>query len=100
MAVSLVIPSSVEAEIEAISDYISRDNPAAAVRWVGAIRARCHALTDMPFSGRRHGPRFRVVREGRYLIVYLAEPRERPERIIVVAVFHSARDIYRLFPVG
>lgn len=53
----------------------------------------------MPLAGRRHGERFRRIGEGNSQIIYLVEPEDDPEVVIIVAIIHGARDVYRLFPV-
>ena len=42
MPVRVLIPPSVEAEIEAIGDYIAQDNPPAALRFMEKLYRRCH----------------------------------------------------------
>ena len=100
MAVKLVFSPRANEALEAISDYISRDNPTAAVDWLKTVKRRCNALRDMPYSGRRHGRTFRVVQVGNYQIVYTLEPMSEPETIVIVTIFHGARDIFRVFPLA
>ena len=68
MAVKLVFSPRANEALEAISDYISRDNPSAAADWLKTVKRRCNALREMPYSGRRHGRTFRVVQVGKYQI--------------------------------
>ncbi|WP_349604839.1 type II toxin-antitoxin system RelE/ParE family toxin [Cupriavidus sp. DF5525] len=84
-----------EAELEAIADYIARDNPRRALSFVQELRDRCLSLADMPFAFplvpryEDRGIRHRV--HGNYQIFYrvLGDP---PARIDVLHVLHSARN--------
>lgn len=100
MAVKLVFSPRAKEALEAISDYISRDNPSAATDWLRTVERRCNALREMPYSGRKHGQTFRVVQVGKYQIVYALEPISDPETIVIVTIFHDARDIFRVFPLA
>ncbi|WP_322074828.1 type II toxin-antitoxin system RelE/ParE family toxin [Burkholderia cepacia] len=83
-------------ELEAIGDYIARDNPVRALSFVRELYDKCQGLATMPFAFplvpryERDGVRHRV--HGRYQIFYrvIGEP---PERIDVIHVLHSARDV-------
>ena len=92
------------AELEAIGDYIARDNPRRAVSFVRELREKCLSLADMQLSFplvpryEDRGVRHRV--HGRYQIFYrvVGQP-DQPERIDVLHILHSARDIAPiLFP--
>ncbi|WP_454753716.1 type II toxin-antitoxin system RelE/ParE family toxin [Cupriavidus necator] len=84
-----------EAELEAIADYIARDNPRRALSFVQELRDRCLSLADMPLAFplvpryEDRGIRHRV--HGNYQIFYrvLGDP---PARIDVLHVLHSARN--------
>ncbi|WP_218959696.1 type II toxin-antitoxin system RelE/ParE family toxin [Cupriavidus sp. IK-TO18] len=84
-----------EAELEAIADYIARDNPRRALSFVQELRDRCLSLADMPLAFplvpryEDRGVRHRV--HGNYQIFYrvVGDP---PERIDVLHVLHSARN--------
>ncbi|MDX6007219.1 type II toxin-antitoxin system RelE/ParE family toxin [Cupriavidus necator] len=84
-----------EAELEAIADYIARDNPRRALSFVQELRDRCLSLADMPLTFplvpryEDRGIRHRV--HGNYQIFYrvLGDP---PARIDVLHVLHSARN--------
>lgn len=81
-----------ESELEAIADYIARDNPARAISFLGELRTACSKLADLPqafpllerYASR--GIRRRV--HGNYLIFYRIEA----ERVVVIHVLHGARD--------
>lgn len=84
-----------EAELEAIADYIARDNPRRALSFVQELRERCLSLAEMPLAFPLvpryddRGIRHRV--HGNYQIFYrvVGDP---PERIDVLHVLHSARN--------
>lgn len=93
--------AAAEAELEAIGDYIARDNPARAVAFVRELQRCCLDLADMPLAWplvpryEQHGIRRRV--HGRYLIFYLAGS----GRVTVLHVLNGAMDIEAiLFPDG
>nr|WP_175016718.1 type II toxin-antitoxin system RelE/ParE family toxin [Burkholderia lata] len=83
------------AELEAIADYIARDNPQRAVTFVREIRDKCLSLAAMPLAFplvprfERHGVRHRVY--GNYQIFYrvVGDP---PARIDILHILHGARD--------
>tara|TARA_R110002073_G_scaffold316248_1_gene489080 strand:+ start:25 stop:237 length:213 start_codon:yes stop_codon:yes gene_type:complete len=70
MPIKVVIPPSVEADIEAIGDHIAADNPRAAVATMERLRDRCLSLDHMPNRGAQYGDRYRFLVEGDYLIFY------------------------------
>jgi len=84
-----------EAELEAIADYIARDDPARALTFVQELRARCLSLADLPLAWplvpryEARGIRHRV--HGNYQIFYrvVGDP---VERIDVLHILHSARN--------
>lgn len=83
-----------EADLEAISDYIAADDPAAAARWIEKLLERARKAALLPFAG-RVVPEFKMedLREvfvRTYRIVY----RIRPDEVQVITVFEG----HRLFP--
>ncbi|MDR5806328.1 type II toxin-antitoxin system RelE/ParE family toxin [Caballeronia sp. LZ001] len=89
------------AELEAIGDYIARNNPRRALSFVRELREKCMSLADMPLAYplvpryEHRGVRHRV--HGSYRIFYRVTG--HPERIDVIHILHSARDIAAiLFP--
>jgi toxin ParE1/3/4 len=86
------ISAEAERDLEAIGDYIARDNPVRAVSFLRELRAKCLALAELPQGFplvRRYeylGIRSRV--HGNYLIFYRAES----ERVIVLHILHGAMD--------
>ena len=83
-----------EAHLQAIRDYIHKDNPSAAQRVGRAIHAAAEMLRYFPEAGRRGasvGTREWVVRGLPYIIVYEVMPAEQPI-LVILGVFHGARD--------
>lgn len=90
----LVIAAPAARDLEQIVDYIALDNPIAAERVYRGIVQSVQQLSEFPSMGRpgRH-PETRElsVVELPYLIVYEV----RAEVVIILAVFHTARDLPR-----
>ena len=76
--------------LQAIRDYIARDNPEAADQTVHRIRMAVNRLAGFPHSG-RPGPR-----ETRLLSVpdlpYIVVHRVDDDIVKIVAVFHTSRN--------
>ncbi|MCG1039597.1 MULTISPECIES: type II toxin-antitoxin system RelE/ParE family toxin [Burkholderiaceae] len=89
-----ILPDA-EADLEAIGDYIARDNPHRALSFVHELRDKCLSLANIPLAFplvpryQDHGVRHRV--HGSYQIFYriIGQP---AECIDVIHVLHSARD--------
>ncbi|VVD89439.1 type II toxin-antitoxin system RelE/ParE family toxin [Pandoraea terrigena] len=88
-------------DLEAIGDYIARDNPRRAVTFIQELRDKCLSLAEMPLAFpvvpryERYGIRHRVY--GNYQIFYRVV--ESDDRIDVVHILHSARNYAAiLFP--
>jgi toxin ParE1/3/4 len=93
------LTAEAERDLEAIGDYIARDNPARALSFIQELRGKCLALADMPerfplvpryeaLGGRRRG-------HGNYLIFYRVDP----NAVVIVHVLHGAQDYAEiLFP--
>ncbi|PLL10268.1 plasmid stabilization protein [Tabrizicola sp. TH137] len=95
------ITSAAEADLEAIADYIARDNPMRALSFVRELYERCLDIAEMPEAWpmvpryEHHGIRRRV--HGRYLIFY----RVNKDRITILHVLNGAMDVEALlFPEG
>ena len=90
----MIVELSAEAErdLEAIGDWIARDNAARAVSFVEELLASCLSLGEFPERFplvpryERHGIRHRI--HGNYLIFYRVEP----EKVVVLHVRHGAMD--------
>jgi len=77
-------------DLEAIGDYIERENPAAAERTVTRILDQVDRLKQYPHIGRPGriaGTRELVVTQTPFVVPY----RVRDEAIEVLSVFHGAR---------
>lgn len=78
------------ADMLAIADYISNDNPAAAERLMQEIQEK---VTNLPHNprlyriGRVAGTREMIVKS-KYIVVYT----ETPEVISIVRILHAARE--------
>lgn len=89
-----------EADLEAIGDYIARDNPMRAMTFIAELRDKCSSLADTPQGFplvpryEHYGVRHRV--HGRYQIFY--RPVGDPVvRIDILHIIHGARDYASLF---
>ena len=77
-------------ELEAIGDYIARDNPQASTRIVTRILDRVDMLADHPETGRIGriaGTRELVVTDTPFIVPY----RIRGDQVEILSVFHGAR---------
>jgi len=86
------ITDEAEADLEEITDYIAADNPGRAVSFALELRARALALGDMPRAAQSRpdlGRGLRAAVHDRYLIVF----RLRRDRVEILRIIHSARDI-------
>ena len=95
----VVITEAAETDLEAIGDWIAKDNPTRALTFVQELRHRCETLADAPSAYslvpryEHTGIRRRPHRD--YLIFYRVAER----RIEVIHVLHGARDYESiLFP--
>ncbi len=79
--------------LQEIEDYISRDSPHTAVRWIDRLIARGEDLAAFPASGRKvpelNSSKIREVLVGTYRIVY----RLKPQRIEILTVFEGHRQL-------
>lgn len=80
-------------DLEAIGDYIARENPLAAFRFVEGLIARADALSETPLIG-RIVPEFgrtdtREVLSGNYRLVY----RVTDGKVHVLTVFEGHRQL-------
>lgn len=89
----LVFDDQALADLEGIHNWIAVDSPATAKRVVARLFSSAEMLTSFPFMGRPEsdiGTLEWVVPRLPYVIVYEVE--EIGQRVIVLAIFHSARD--------
>lgn len=81
-----------EEDLEEIADFIARDSPRRAIRFIAEIRATCEKLADAPFGYELQpqlDPDIRRTVHGRYLIFYSVDA----ERVRVERILHGARDL-------
>jgi toxin ParE1/3/4 len=79
-------------DLEEIADFISGDNPAAALSFVNELRQRCIRLGEMPRSGALRTdlwPGLRSLPFRSYVIFYTTEG----SQVRIERVLHGARDI-------
>lgn len=95
------ITAGAEADLEAIGDFIARDNPTRAASFIRELHRLCLELGEMPEAWQvvpryeQHGIRRRV--HGRYLIFY----RIGQDRVTVLHILNGAMDFEAiLFPDG
>ena len=71
-------------------DYIAADDPGAADRLVALIAARADVLQRFPMAGRALAADRRALAlpPTRYSLIY----RIMPERVVILAVWHGARE--------
>jgi toxin ParE1/3/4 len=85
-----------ESDLNDILDFIARDKPEAAIRWVDKIRETCAFLAENPEIGERRPEfktgQFRSSLVGRYVIFY------RPilDGVEIARVVVGSRDIRKL----
>ena len=87
---SLVWSEAAESDLDAITDYIARNDVAAAVRMRDEIERRLQILADYPNIGRRgrvRGTREMVLAGTPYIGVY----RVHGEDVVVIRVLHGAQ---------
>jgi toxin ParE1/3/4 len=89
------ISAEAERDLEQITDYIARDNPAAAEAWVTKLIAAARAAGTNPRAGRIvpewRDPDVREVFLRTYRIIYRVES----ARIVVLTVFEGRRRLQR-----
>jgi toxin ParE1/3/4 len=92
----VLITAEGEADLEAIGDYIARDNLVRALSFVRELYQLCLNIADMPLAGpvvpryEHHGSRRRV--HGRYLIFY----RIGADHITILHILNGAMDVEAL----
>jgi plasmid stabilization system protein ParE len=90
------ISAFVEADLDAIADYIAQDNPTRAVTFLAEIRAKLRAVATHPLLYRLRpeiGEDARVALAGRYVILF----RVVGETVRIERVVYGTRDLLALF---
>ncbi|MER9753187.1 type II toxin-antitoxin system RelE/ParE family toxin [Mesorhizobium sp. M0166] len=83
-------------DIEQIGDYIHAENPAAAMRFIVALRERCGRVADAPRGGAPRPdlwPGLRSIAFRRHMIFYTVEG----DAVRIERILHGARDIEAIF---
>ena len=79
-----------------IFNYISKDNPQAAISTINSIYEKAQILKEFPESGniykRSQSHHIRILLYGHYRIAYLVKP---DGNIDIIGVFHGSLDIDR-----
>ena len=91
----LFSPMAVE-DLDGILEYIARDNPPAAIRFVETLKEKCHTLARFPLLGASRDQLvegLRVFSVGNYAIYY----RPEADTARIERVLHGARDADALF---
>jgi toxin ParE1/3/4 len=82
-----------ETDLEEILEFIARDKPRAAVKFVERIRRTCERLGNRPHMGQARpefaGGDLRAFPVGNYIIFY----RVRSNCVEIARVLHGARDL-------
>ena len=93
-----VFTLNARADLQQIHDYIARNSPSSALRFVERLEESCLRLVDYPFMGTAR-PEFGadhrsfVVQGTRYLIIY----RPADDGVVIIHVRHGSQDLVRLF---
>lgn len=90
---NVIIDDSAIADIDGLAAWIAKDNPQAARAMVGKVLQAIERLKLFPelgHAGRDEGTYERTVSGTPYVIVY--ELRRKPSAVLVIAVFHGARE--------
>lgn len=97
----MIVHISAEAEhdLEAIGDYIARDNPPRAISFLRELREQCLGLAEMPqrfpLVPRYEAAGVRRRGHGNYLIFYRIEA----DKVVIIHILHGAQDYSAiLFP--
>ena len=92
----LVFLPQAEMDLEAIGDYIARDNPRRAISFVRELRGQCRKITEAPKAYRPRpelGKGLRTCAYGNYVVFFF----EELGLVRIVRVLHGAMDIEAQF---
>ena len=92
----LVFLPQAEMDLEAIGDYIARDNPRRAISFVRELRGQCGKITEAPKAYRPRpelGKGLRSCAYGNYVVFFF----EELGLVRIVRVLHGAMDIEAQF---
>lgn len=83
-------------DLEEIGDYIARDNPSRAARFIAELRVQCEKICLNPAGYRRRAELsdgLRSCAHGNYVIFF----ESTADQVTVVRVLHGARDLPQTF---
>lgn len=89
----LLLAEPAESDLEAIGDWIARDNPVRALTFLAELRAACAVIGALPEACplvpryEHHGIRRKI--HGDYLIFY----RVGEDAVTIIHILHGARDV-------
>ena len=96
MARKVTLRPEAESDLNVVFEHIAQDNPIAAERFVGRIRAYCEGFAEFGERGTVRpdlGKGLRIVGfERRVAIVF----RIKDDRVQIVRIFYGGRDLERL----
>jgi toxin ParE1/3/4 len=90
--VNLFVTQEAEQDLDQIEEYIGRDNPVAALKYIQRLTDRFEQLAVYPGVGRarpEYGQGVRSVAEDDYVIIY----RPKEDTLQILRVMHGRRDI-------
>ena len=85
----LIFSPRAASDLEAIGDYIARDNPARAISFLDELRAHCDRVATAPASYPARedlAVGLRMAVHGRYLILFRANPDEVRIAVVFFAI--------------
>jgi toxin ParE1/3/4 len=88
VSLKLVLTQRARRDLRRIGDYIAKDSPRAAQRFISGMRAEIDKLVPFPFMGQAVGNHsgFRRLPHGAYVIFYQVTDSE----VLIRAIEHSA----------
>jgi toxin ParE1/3/4 len=92
----LTFSEFVDADLESISDYIARDSPARAVRFIRKVRARLLLIGEQPLLYQLRpdiGQGIRIAVIGRYVILFEVAG----DTVMIERIMLGQRDLSKLF---
>jgi addiction module RelE/StbE family toxin len=93
MAARVIFSRTAEAEIRSIGEYIARDDPRAAARFISLLRERCLSLAEFPARGRAYAGGTRLTVVGKYLVFYEIQQLESEQIVLILTIRHGARTV-------
>jgi toxin ParE1/3/4 len=97
--VKLIVSPQAAHELREIEEYIGRDNPQAAVKFVGRLTERFDELVHFSGIGQKRDEikvGYRSVSEGEYGIFYQVLNVNEKDALMIMRVIHSKRDVTKI----